>query len=60
MEYTIVNPEIKNIEEAKNLGHISWEEIIHELLKKETRAERKANRSRWKYLTIIKREEISK
>jgi len=54
MEYTIENQEIKNIKVVKNLGHIGWEEIIHELLKKEIRAERKANRSRWRHLTIIK------
>jgi len=60
MEYKIRNREIKSIEEAKNLGRIGWGEIIHELLKKEIRAERKANRSRWKHLTIIKREEILK
>jgi len=58
MKYTIGNQEIKNIEEAKNLGQISWREIILELLEKEIRAERKANRLRWRYLTIIKREEI--
>jgi len=55
MEYAVGNQEIKNIEEAKNLGQISWREIIHELAKKEIRAERKANRLRWRYLTIIKR-----
>lgn len=58
MEYTTGNQEIKNIKEAKNLGFISWEDIIHELLTKEIRTERKANRARWKHLTIIKREEI--
>jgi len=55
MEYMIENQEIKNIEKAKNLGYISWKEIIHELLKKEIRAEKKGNRLRWRYLTIIKR-----
>ena len=55
MEYMIRNQEIKNIKEIKYLEGISWGEIIHELLKKEIRAERKANRSRWRYLTIIKR-----
>jgi len=54
MEYKIRNQEIKSIEEAKNLGQISWREIIRELLKKEIRAERKANRLRWRYLAIIK------
>jgi len=55
MEYKIVNQEMKSIEEAKNLGQISWREIIRELLKKEIRAERKAHRLRWKHLTLIKR-----
>jgi len=54
MEYKIRNQEIKSIEEAKNLRQISWREIIHELLKKDIRAEKKANRLRWRYLTIIK------
>ncbi|MBA7647680.1 hypothetical protein ES703_55458 [subsurface metagenome] len=54
MEYKIENQEIKSVEEAKNLGQISWREIIHELVKKEIRAERKADRLRWRYLTIIK------
>lgn len=51
----IGNREIKNIKEVKYLEGISWGEIIHELLKKEIRAERKANRLRWRYLTIIKK-----
>lgn len=55
MEYAIGNQEIKNIEAAKNLGRVGWEEIIHELLKRGIGAERKANRLRWRYLTIIKR-----
>lgn len=55
MEYTTGNQEMKNIEKARNLGCISWKEIIHELLKKEIRAEKKGNRLRWRYLTIIKK-----
>jgi len=51
MEYMIENQEIKNIKEIKYLKGISWGEIIHELLKKEIRAEIKANRLRWIYLT---------
>lgn len=51
----IGNREIKNIKEVKYLEEISWREIIHELLKREIKAERKANRLRWRYLTIIKR-----
>jgi len=51
MEYMIRNQEIKNIKKIKYLEGISWGEIIHELLKKEIRAERKANRLRWIYLT---------
>ena len=47
----IENREIKNIKGIKYLEEISWVEIIHELLKKEIRAERKANRLRWRYLT---------
>lgn len=54
MKYVIEKEEIKNIEVAKNLVQMSWREIIHELLKKEIRAERKANKLRWRYLTIIK------
>jgi len=57
MEYEIENQELKSIEETKNLGQISWREIILELLEREIRAERKANRLRWRYLTIIKRKE---
>ena len=52
MEHIIENQKIKNIKVVKNLGHICWKEIIHELLKKDIRAERKANGSRWRYLTI--------
>ena len=55
MEYMIRNQEIKNIKKIKYLEGISWREIIHELLKKEIRAEIKANRLRWKHLTIIKK-----
>ena len=55
MEYKIVDQEMKSIEEAKNLGQISWREIIRELLKKENKAERKAHRLRWKHLTLIKK-----
>jgi len=58
MEYEIEKQELKSIEETKNLGQISWREIILELLEKEIRAGRKANRLRWRYLTIIKREEV--
>lgn len=52
MEYMIRNQEIKNIKKIKYLEGISWGEIIHELLKKEIRAERKANRLRWRYLIL--------
>lgn len=52
MEYIIGNQEIKNIEKIKYLERINWGEIIHELLKKEIRAERKAHRLRWRYLTL--------
>jgi len=52
MGYMIGNQEIKNIEKIKYLGEINWREIIHELLKKEFRAERKAHRLRWRYLTL--------
>ncbi len=55
MEYKIENQEIKSVEEAKNLGQISWREIIHELVKKEIRAERKANRLRWRYFNNNKK-----
>jgi len=51
MEYMIRNREIKNIKKIKYLEGISWGEIIRELLKKEIRAEIKANRLRWRYLT---------
>ena len=34
MEYEIENQNIKSIEDTKNLGQISWREIIHELLRR--------------------------
>jgi len=51
VEYMIRNQEITNIKKIKYFEGINWGEIIHELLKKEIRAERKANRLRWIYLT---------
>jgi len=51
MEYMIRNQEIKNIKKIKYLEGITWGEIMRELLKKEIRAEIKANRLWWIYLT---------